>query len=122
MAKKNPLIWLAGLGVLSFGALALAKSAGDVVTGKSGKRWRVVFTGFERVVTGMTSDYKGYEVFTPAGSFGPHAELSVLKYVQKGSDQSTRKISGVGQGVPEAIVKAAAADFGLPFDSSLMPH
>jgi hypothetical protein len=110
-AKTGILLALAlgGIGA----AVALSKKEGDVVTGKSGKTWRVVFSN--------ASGVKTYEVIAPASSFGPHAELSVLKYTQTGSDQSARKIIGVGAGVPVAIVQTAASDFGLPFDPSLMP-
>jgi len=100
-----------GVGV----AVALhQKKPGDVVTGKSGKAWRVVLLGNQ-------SGVKTYEVFAPEGSFGPHGELSVLRYSQSGSDQASRQITGVGSGVPVAIVQTAASDFSLPFDPALMP-
>ncbi|HEY3493833.1 MAG TPA: hypothetical protein VGK73_04075 [Polyangiaceae bacterium] len=114
MAKlKGPLALLA-LGALGFGALSLAKPKGDVVTGKSGKSWRVVMLG-------NASGVKTYEVFAPASSFGPHGELSVLRYTQTGSEVASRKIVGVGAGVPVSIVQTAASDFSLPFDPSKMP-
>jgi hypothetical protein len=115
MAKGNKGMLLL-LGAVGLGAaVAFAqKKPGDVVTGKSGKTWRVVLLGSERGV-------KSYEVFAPSSSFGPHGELSALGYSQTGSDQSSRKITGVGAGVPAVIVKTAASDFGLPFDESLMP-
>jgi hypothetical protein len=107
MAKSNKkgLLLVAALGVLSFGALAL-KKPGELVTGKSGKSWRVVHLG-------AAGSVHSYEVFTPAGSFGPHEELSVLRYSQTGSDKASRKLLGVGQGTPQAIVTAAASDFGV---------
>ena len=110
--KTSALLLLAAVGVGA--ATLLGKKPGDLVTGKSGKLWRVVMLG-------NASGVKSYEVFAPASSFGPHGELSVLRYSQAGSNQSSRQITGVGAGVPEAIVKTAASDFGLPFDPSRMP-
>lgn len=109
MAKSNKkgLLLIAALGALSFGALTVLKKPGDVVTGKSGKAWRVVLIG----TSGATHTY---EVFAPAGTFGPHEELSVLRYSQTGSDQASRKLVGKGAGVPVAITQAAGADFGVP--------
>ena len=115
MAAKasGALLLLAAVGVGA--AIALkGKKPGDLVTGKSGKLWRVVKLP-------DSAGVKNYEVFAPASSFGPHGELSVLRYSQTGSNQSSRAITGVGAGVPEAIVKTAASDFGLPFDPSRMP-
>jgi len=108
MAKHNSkgLLLVAALGALGLGAATFLKKPGDTVTGKSGKSWRVVMIG----TAGSTHTY---EVFTPAGTFGPHEELSVLRYSQNGSDMASRKIVGVGAGVPDAIKAAAAADFGL---------
>ncbi len=111
--SKKALMVVAALGVLGFGALARAKNPGTVVTGKSGKVWRMTHLG----VTGTTHTY---EVFAPKGSFGPHPELSVLRF-SRVSDQSIGKIIGVGSGVPLAVVQTAAADFSLPFDPSMMP-
>lgn len=104
------------LGAVGIGAAValLGKKPGDVVQGKSGKTWRVVFLGNQ---AGTTS----YEVFAPKSSFGPHDEMSVLRYSQKGSDQSSRAITGVGSGVPSIVVQTAATDFGLPFDPAKMP-
>jgi hypothetical protein len=111
---KTPLL----LGIVALGgvglALTLSKKSGDVVTGKSGKSWRVVLIA-------TTGNVKTYEIFAPEGSFGPHAELSVLRYSQTGSDMGSRQIVGVGEGAPEAMVSAAASDFGIPFDPALMP-
>lgn len=114
MAKrKNPLFPLAALGVVAFGAMALSSrpaaakpAAGSAVKGKSGKTWRVVLLS----TSGAT---KTYEVFSPAGSFGPHGELSVVRYAQTGADTTARKIVGRGRDVPDAMFTTAAADFGL---------
>ena len=103
---KAPLALL-GLGGLIGAAFLLSnKKPGDIVTGKSGHSWRVVMIG-------VTGAVKTFEVFSPAGSFGPHGELSVLRYQQTGSDMNSRKVTAVGAGVPEAMRAAAIADFGL---------
>lgn len=104
--KSKGLLLVLGLGALGIGAATVLKKPGDVVTGKSGKAWRVVMIG----TSGTTHTY---EVWTPAGTFGPHEELSVLRYSQNGSDMASRKVVGTGAGVPAAILQAAAADFGL---------
>lgn len=98
---------VAALGLFAgLGLWHIMKPSVNLVTGKSGKPWRVVLLG-------KTGDVKTYELFSPAGSFGPHAELSVLRYSQTGSDMASRKVVGVGQGVPAEMTSVAASDFGL---------
>lgn len=93
------------------GVYLLLKSKQELVTGRSGKSWRIVLLG-------NVGGTKTYEIFAPAGSFGPHGELSVLRYSQNGADMNSRKIVGVGAGVPAEIMTVAASDFGVPFDAS----
>lgn len=112
MAKG--LLIVAALGAVGLGAAMALKKPGDVVTGKSGKTWRVVMLP-------IAGSVKTYEVFAPKASFGPHDEMSVLRYSQTGSDMASRKIVGIGSGVPEVVARAAADDFGLPFNPALMP-
>lgn len=104
--KKNTLMMLglAGAGVAAFTLLAGKK--GDKVVGRSGKPWRVVLLS-------NVEGTKTYEVFTPEKTWGPHPELSVVRYQQTGSDTSRRPIVGTGAGVPAEIVNAAVSDFGL---------
>lgn len=110
MKGKVPLtLVLAAAGAA--GVYLLMKPKQDVVTGRSGKSWRVVLLG-------NTGGVKTYEIFTPAGAFGPHGELSVLRYSQMGADMNSRKVVGVGAGVPAEIMTVAASDFGVPFDAS----
>lgn len=112
MAKA---LFLFGLGAAALGAAVLiGKKPGDLVMGKSGKAWRVVLLG-------QVGGVKSYELIAPEASFGPHAEMSVLRYTQSGSDTASRKITGVGAGAPASVVQTAASDFGLPFDPALMP-
>ena len=89
----------------------LLKPKQELVTGRSGKSWRVVLLG-------NTGGVKTYEIFAPAGSFGPHGEMSVLRYSQNGSDMNSRKVVGIGAGVPPEIMTVAASDFGVPFNPS----
>lgn len=114
MAKRSPLPWLLGLGVVAAAATAFGKSAAPLVTGKSGKSWRVALLS-------TSGNDKTWEVFAPASSFGPHAELSALRYTQTGSDISSRKVAAVPSGVPAVIITTAASDFGVPLDASLIP-
>lgn len=111
--RKNmtrSLVSLALAGLTGWGLWQIMKPQENLVAGKSGKSWRVVLLG-------KTGDVKTYELFSPAGSFGPHGELSVLRYSQTGSDMGSRKIVGVGQGVPTEMMTAASSDFGLPFNA-----
>lgn len=114
MAKSKGLLIVAALGAIGLGAAAALKKPGDLVTGKSGKAWRVVMLP-------PTGAVKTYEVFAPKASFGPHEEFSVLRYSQTGSDMGSRQIVGIGSGVAESIAAIAASDFGLPFNPSMMP-
>lgn len=112
-SSKKGLLFVAALGALGFGALtAFGKSkAGDVVTGKSGKAWRVVLIG-TTPVTGSDTVHT-YELFAPIGSWGNPGELSVLRYSQAGSNPSTRKVVAVASGLPSQMTQTAATDFGL---------
>lgn len=49
------------------------------------------------------------DVFAPAGSWGPHGELRVLRYDQP-SSASPRVLVGVAEGVPKAVLDAAMKD------------
>ena len=52
------------------------------------------------------------DVFAPAGSWGPHGELRVLRFTQS-SSTAPRVLAGVAQGVPEAVLKAAMKDLAI---------
>ena len=97
-----------------YGLWQLMKPQSENVTGRSGKPWRVKLLG-------KTGDSREYEVYAPAGSWGPHAELSVLRYSQLGSDMSSRKVTAVGTPVPVEITTGAMSDFvGLPATSNIL--
>lgn len=78
----------------------------DIVTGRSGHQWRVVLMG-------NVGGVKTYEVFAPKNSWGPHGELSVVRYSQAGSDIGRRYIRGAAVGVPPEMFAGAVLDFGL---------
>lgn len=63
---------------------------------KNGHAWKLVPVGTET------------DVFAPAGSWGPHAELRVLRYVTK-----SKLLSGAAAGVPQAVMDAAIKDLGV---------
>lgn len=115
--KKSNLVGLGVLAALGLGAAVAfgkQKPSGDLVTGKSGKQWRVAMLS-------NVGGLKTYDITTPAGSFGPHADLSVLRYSQQDADIGSRQVVGIGQGVPNAIIVAAGSDFSIPIDPSRLP-
>lgn len=106
-------ITLALAGLTGYGLWMLMKPKVEFVTGKSGKPWRVVLLG-------TTGDTREYEVFAPAGSWGPHAELSVIRYSQTGSNMASRKLIAVGAPVPAEITAGATSDFVTPAPTGVM--
>jgi peptidoglycan hydrolase-like protein with peptidoglycan-binding domain len=57
------------------------------------------------------------DVYAPAGSWGPHAELRVCRFTQVSSN-SPRVLAGVASGVPEAVLQAALKDLEILVPSS----
>lgn len=110
--SNGALLGVLGLVAAGAAAMSLLRVKGDIVTAKSGKSWRVVLLSNRDGV-------KTYELFAPEGSFGPHGELSVLRYSQTGSDTGTRKLVGIGSGVPPVMVTTAGADFAVPLPPAL---
>ena len=53
------------------------------------------------------------DVYAPAGSWGPHAELRVLRFTQAVAPGAPRILDGVGDGVPVAMRDAAMAAFQI---------
>lgn len=53
------------------------------------------------------------EVWAPTGSWGPHHQLLVLTYRQRGSDKGSRQSISVGPHAQAAMVTAAGQDFGV---------
>src|SRR5262245_10733961 len=54
----------------------------------------------------------GVDVFAPAGSWGPHGELRVLRFTQA-SSSAPRVLAGVAEGVPKAVLDAAMKDLAV---------
>ena len=88
----------------------------STVTGASGKTW---ITRLVQRIPNTTApsdreqDMLYVDVFAPKGSWGPHDELRVLRYMQVGSNKSTRKFITAPPETPKAIFEAAAKDFGV---------
>lgn len=61
----------------------------------------------------------GVDVFAPAGSWGPHGELRVLRFTQA-SSSAPRVLAGVAQGVPPAVLAAAMKDLAVKTPSGPM--
>jgi hypothetical protein len=99
-----PLI-VAALGAIGVAAYAFSKKDSGLVRAKSGKDWKVTLLS-------TAGNVKTWEVWAPAGSFGPHGELSVIRYSQTGSDINSRKVVGTGAGVPADMITTAKSDFG----------
>jgi peptidoglycan hydrolase-like protein with peptidoglycan-binding domain len=113
MAKKmSPLVPLLGLGAVA--ALLFSNKAeaappavlpatpappgsGSTTVSKNGHTWKLV------PLSGGQTD-----VFAPAGSWGPHGELRVLRYETK-----SKVLKGAAEGVPKAVMDAAVKDLGI---------
>ena len=67
-------------------------------------------TGADKVTT--------VQVWAPAGSWGPHLDVLVTTYQQKGSDKNTRVSLGTGPSAIPQMVTAAGQDFGIKSPSS----
>jgi peptidoglycan hydrolase-like protein with peptidoglycan-binding domain len=78
----------------------------STVTGKSGHHWLVVLVTAEQ-------EPKLFDVIAPAGEWGPHEDLRVVRYSQAGSDTNSRTMVAAADGVPSEILAAAVSDFGI---------
>lgn len=102
----------AGAGVYYFATKA--KASQTVV--KNGREWIL-----EKVSTPPRDDGKvitgqgeTWNVYAPAGSWGPHGKLLVVQYhTVLGPGSGYRVLSGVGQDVPVALRDAAIAAFDI---------
>jgi Putative peptidoglycan binding domain len=126
MAKKMspliPLLGLGGIAALLFSSKSEAAvpattpalpatpppagSVGKLVS-KNGHAWKLVTVGVQT------------DVFAPAGSWGPHGELRVLRYETK-----SRVLSGAAEGVPKQVMDAAIKDLGvkMPKGPTIQPQ
>lgn len=110
---------LIALGAGALGLYALTKSKGGApepigpevtVVGPSGKTWNVV-------PMNRNGDNVSLDIWAPAGAWGPHAKMRILRYDQKGEDKSTRTYIDSPPGIPKAMMDTAILDFGvkIPF-------
>lgn len=58
------------------------------------------------------------EVWAPAGVWGPHLDVLVTTYQQRGSDKSSRVSLGTGPNAVPQMVTAAGLDFGIKSPSA----
>lgn len=80
------------------------------VTAKSGRRWLtrtlgVMGTGPSRTTT--------VEVWSPAGSYGPHLDTLVATYRQSGEDTNSRVALSTGPSAVAKMIADAGVDFGI---------
>lgn len=102
---------------IALGALAVwvlsqqAKApAFQQVQAKSGRKW---LTRTMSVTGTGAAKQTVVEVWSPAGSFGPHLDMLVATYRQTGSDTNARVAISTAAGVPDAMITAAGQDFGI---------
>lgn len=78
-------------------------SAPSQTVSVNGHVWKLVRVAAAAVTT---------DVFAPAGSWGPHGELRVLRFTQA-SANAPRVLAGVAEGVPKNVLDAAMKDLGV---------
>lgn len=110
------LITLAALGCggyllfKKFGPSAKPFDFQPVTGGVTKKPWKTRVTA----ITGTGENkVSTVEVWAPAGSWGPHLDLLVTTYQQKGSDKNSRTTVGTGANATAEMVTAAGQDFGI---------
>lgn len=81
-----------------------------ITGGVTGKKWLTRVVG----ITGAGDAKKTLvEVWSPAGTYGPHLQVLVLTYEQTGSDKNSRVNKGVGPQAIPIMVTDAGKDFGV---------
>lgn len=53
------------------------------------------------------------DIYAPAGSWGPHAELRVLRFTRAATPNAPKVLAGVGADVPVTMRDAAIAAFAI---------
>lgn len=132
MARKlNPILLLGALGAGAFALLASKKSgAAQLPPGTPGTTTlpggavvpapTLPATPAPAATAGTSVNVNGHtwklvpvsggtDVFAPAGSWGPHGELRVLRF----TGSSPRVLAGVAQDVPKAVLDAAMKDLSI---------
>lgn len=108
----KPLLVTLGLGGLA--AWLITKKAAQAATNgmlveKNGHKWLLRVVEPPPGVVGSAT----YNVFAPAGSWGPHSELLVVRYTQATAPSAPKVLAGVGANVPVAMRDAAMVDLGI---------
>ena len=108
----KPLTITLGLGGIAFWLLtkkaAIAADPGELVE-TNGHKWLLrILPNPPGSVGAVTTN-----VFAPAGSWGPHSEMLVLRFSTPIVPGSPRILSGVGTDVPVQMRDAAMADLGV---------
>jgi hypothetical protein len=86
-----------------------------VTGGVSKKPWK---TRVVKIVGTGAAKQTTVEVWSPAGTWGPHLDLLVTTYKQTGSDKNTRTSLGTGPNAIPQMVTAAGQDFAIKSPSS----
>lgn len=123
----NPLLPLLALGAL--GALAFSKKSSAAAPGGGGHapapQPSLPATPAPSGAASQTVSINGHvwklvpvsggavDVFAPAGSWGPHGELRVLRFSQAKTSGAPRVLAGVAEGVPKAVLDAAMKDLAI---------
>lgn len=87
---------------------ATSSEAGELVK-KNGHEWLIRPVKQPAGAVGANV----YSVYAPAGSWGPHAELLVVRYSVATAPNAKKILAGVGAGVPIAMRDAALTDLGI---------
>lgn len=118
MAKKmNPILPLAALGLGAFALLAGTSKKASAATPQPAKlpATPAPATAASQSVKVGKNTWKlvpvsgGTDVYAPAGSWGPHGELRVLRF----SGSKPRVLVGVADGVPKPVLDAAMKDLAI---------
>lgn len=106
-----PLVPIA-LGAAALWALSRSgqKPVFTPVQAKSGRKWLTRTIG----ITGSApSQISTVEVWSPAGSYGPHLDTLVATYRQTGSDMNSRVAVSTGPSAVSQMITDAGIDFGI---------
>lgn len=80
------------------------------VQAKSGRKWLTRTLGVSGSGPTRTTTV---EVWSPAGSYGPHLDTLVATYKQTGSDTNSRVAQSTGKDAVSQMITDAGLDFGI---------
>lgn len=106
-----PLVPIA-LGAAALWALSRSgqKPVFTPVQAKSGRKWLTRTLGVSGTGDGRTTTV---EVWSPAGSYGPHLDTLVATYRQTGADTNSRVAVSTGPSAVPQMITDAGIDFGI---------